>query len=143
MKILKQLFIASCIFTATTTQPALWEGVNYKIYHEYVSKAKQALNYAHDSLQFEIHGCREILCSGKEFADVLYLKQKAALQFLLSELKLYALRSNNQRTYELFISSVYSSWKQEFKKNYAISMAHHRFSVWEWLHEPVRIYILE
>ena len=139
MKIVQYLFIASCIATFQSTQPILWENVDYKTFDAYVTKAYTKLNAVHDQLQFENHGPRDIIWTGKVFADALYPQQKAALKILIEELKIVDSHNDNLHAIplaEFFNHQVYNPWKQEFKHKYEDSIKSNDTHAWGWVHQP-------
>lgn len=147
MTLLKQLLIAGCILTTSLTQAIMWQGINYRAYNAYISKAIEELYKVEQDLQWKAHGPREIMCTGQGWADKLYPRQKAALKAILKELKIKARNSQNKgdaMLRKLFKSEIYKQWKQTFKKNYDESRkSNDHLGGWAWLHQPVGFIIHE
>jgi hypothetical protein len=143
MTIVKQLLIANCILATSLTQAVSMQGFDTSTLVPYVLRAQNALNYADDTVQFDNHGSREIIWTGKGCAKALYPQQKAALKVILKELKHAALAlKNNDKTawlsarqlYKAFKHNIYRHWKKTVKNNYKQSCKNNDVFAWGWIH---------
>lgn len=131
MKIIQQLFIASCILTFQSTQTAWPMGLNNQAFDAYVNKTCAQLNKTNQDLQ-------------SDYADTLYAQQKAIFKDILKEIKDSAQHDPQAKNlYLQFKAEVYKSWKREFKKRYAAALTSNDIAAWAWIHEPVAIAIHE
>jgi hypothetical protein len=137
MKIIQQLFIASCILTSQLTQAAWPQDINNKKFDLYVYKACLKLNKI--NIQLQLEHLRNTI-TGQDYADILYARQKAAFKKILTEL---ATSQDDEILHKHFKAEVYKSWKHEFKNNYTKSAQNNDILAWDWIYRSMNFPIHE
>lgn len=137
------LFVGLLITNITAINAVSLEGFDTTLLEPYTQRAQRVSQLMHDTLQFEDHGSREIIWTGKTFAKKLYIVQKKALKTIKRELKLNAkeLKDGDQQSYlaacqlhKAFKHLVYKSWKKRVKARYQETKKSNDAHAWGWIH---------
>lgn len=147
MNFSKKLFFIGMIATSITAINAVsLDGFDTALLTPYIQRAERLLELMNNTLQFEDHGSREIIWSGKAFAEKLYPVQKKALKTIKRELKLDAKKLKHDDDQQLYFAAcqlhkafkklVYKPWKKSFKAQYETSKNNDlsQTADWDWLH---------
>lgn len=143
MTISKKLLLIASLIVGNFVNAVSLEGFDTTLLEQHTQRGQRVLQLMHDTLQFEDHGEKEIIWTGKTFAKKLYPVQKKALKSIKRELKLNAkeLKDGNPQEYlaacqlhKAFKHLVYKSWKKSVKARYQETKKCNDPHAWGWIH---------